>query len=76
MAVWVFDVPHKGDFLFLTLAAFLYVTFATGFGLLVSVFTRSQVAAIFATFLALIAVGSVFFILALIRFRKTIGSMV
>jgi ribosome-dependent ATPase len=52
MAVWVFGVPHKGDFLFLTMAAFLYVTFATGFGLLVSVFTRSQVAAIFATFLA------------------------
>lgn len=52
MAVWVFGVPHKGDFLFLTLAALLYVTFATGFGLLVSVFTRSQVAAIFATFLA------------------------
>jgi len=51
MAVWVFGVPHKGDFLFLTVAALLYVTFATGFGLLVSVFTRSQVAAIFATFL-------------------------
>lgn len=51
MAVWIFGVPHKGDFLFLTLAALLYVTFATGFGLLVSVFTRSQVAAIFATFL-------------------------
>ncbi len=52
MAIWVFGVPHKGDFLFLTMAALLYVTFATGFGLLVSVFTRSQVAAIFATFLA------------------------
>ena len=52
MAVWVFGVPHKGNFLFLTLAALLYVTFATGFGLLVSAFTRSQVAAIFATFLA------------------------
>ncbi len=51
MAVWVFGVPHKGDFLFLTSTALLYVTFATGFGLLVSVFTRSQVAAIFATFL-------------------------
>jgi ribosome-dependent ATPase len=34
MAVWVFGVSHKGDFLFLTMAAFLYVTFATGFGLL------------------------------------------
>jgi ribosome-dependent ATPase len=52
MAVWVFGVPHKGDFLMLSVAALLYVTFATGFGLLVSVFTRSQVAAIFGTFIA------------------------
>lgn len=52
MAVGVFGVPHKGDFLFLSLAALLYVSFATGFGLLASVFTRSQVGAIFATFLA------------------------
>jgi ribosome-dependent ATPase len=52
MTVWIFGVPHKGDFLMLTLAALLYVTFATGFGLLVSVFTRSQVAAIFGTFIA------------------------
>jgi ribosome-dependent ATPase len=48
----VFGVPHKGDFLMLSVAALLYVTFATGFGLLVSVFTRSQVAAIFGTFIA------------------------
>ncbi len=52
LVVWIFGVPHKGDFLFLTLAALLYVTFSTGFGLLVSVFTSSQVAAIFATFVA------------------------
>ncbi len=50
MAVGVFGVPHKGDFLFLSLAALLYVTFSTGFGLLISVFTRTQIAAIFATF--------------------------
>lgn len=52
MAVWIFGVPHKGDFLLLTVAALLYVTFSTGFGLLVSVFTRSQIAAIFTTFIA------------------------
>ena len=52
MTVWVFGVPHKGDFLLLTLAALLYVTFATGYGLLISVFTRSQIAAMFATFVA------------------------
>ena len=51
MAVWVFSVEHKGDFLLFTLSALLYVTFATGFGLLISVFTRSQIAAIFATFI-------------------------
>ncbi|OAI00802.1 multidrug ABC transporter ATP-binding protein [Methylomonas methanica] len=52
MTVWVFGVPLKGDFLLLTLAALLYVTFATGYGLLISVFTRSQIAAMFATFVA------------------------
>ncbi|MDD2737847.1 MAG: ribosome-associated ATPase/putative transporter RbbA [Methylomonas lenta] len=51
MVVWVFGVSHKGEFLFLTLAALLYVIFATGFGMLVSVFTGSQIAAIFITFL-------------------------
>ncbi|MGJ0485834.1 MAG: ribosome-associated ATPase/putative transporter RbbA [Methylomicrobium sp.] len=51
MAVFVFGVPHKGDFLFLTLAALLYVGTCTGLGMLVSVFTRTQVAAIYASFL-------------------------
>jgi ribosome-dependent ATPase len=51
MAVFVFGVPHKGDFLFLTLAALLYVGACTGLGMLVSVFTRTQVAAIYASFL-------------------------
>jgi ribosome-dependent ATPase len=51
LAVFFFGVPHKGDFLFLSLAAWLYVTDATGIGLLISTFTRSQIAAIFATFL-------------------------
>ncbi len=51
LAVFVFGVPHKGNYLFLTLAAVLYVTNATGIGLLISTLTRSQIAAIFATFL-------------------------
>ena len=51
LAVFVFGVPHKGNFIFLTLAAVLYVTNATGIGLLISTLTRSQIAAIFATFL-------------------------
>jgi ribosome-dependent ATPase len=52
LVIFVFGVPHKGDFLLLTVAALLYVTAATGIGLLISAFTRSQMAAIFATFLA------------------------
>jgi ribosome-dependent ATPase len=42
-------VPLKGSFLTLLLAALLYVTCATGLGLLISVFMRSQIAAIFGT---------------------------
>ena len=48
----VFGVPFKGGFVFLTLAALLYITASTGIGLLISTFTKSQIAAIFATFLA------------------------
>jgi ribosome-dependent ATPase len=39
----------KGSFLTLTLAALLYVTIATGLGLLISTFMKSQIAAIFGT---------------------------
>ncbi|MBW4706214.1 ribosome-associated ATPase/putative transporter RbbA [Roseobacter sp. YSTF-M11] len=49
LVVVVLDVPLKGSILALTLGALLYVTAATGFGLLVSTFTRTQVAAVFAT---------------------------
>ena len=49
LSVFVFGVPHKGSFLTLTLAALLYVTIATGLGLLISTFMRSQIAAIFGT---------------------------
>ena len=54
LAVSVFGVPLKGSFLLLTVAALLYVTAATGLGLLISAFTRSQIAAIFATSIATI----------------------
>ena len=49
LSVFVFGVPHKGSFLTLTLAALLYVTIATGLGLLISTFMKSQIAAIFGT---------------------------
>jgi len=48
-AVLLFDVPLKGSLLALTLAALLYVTATTGIGLLVSAFTRTQLAALFGT---------------------------
>ncbi|HDU4778179.1 TPA: ribosome-associated ATPase/putative transporter RbbA, partial [Klebsiella pneumoniae] len=41
LSVFVFGVAHKGSFLTLTLAALLYVTIATGLGLLISTFMKS-----------------------------------
>ena len=50
----LFGVPVKGSLTALTVGALLYVFAATGFGLVVSTFTRTQVAAVFAT--AIIAI--------------------
>lgn len=49
LAVTLFDVPIKGSFFTLLLAAFIYCIIATGIGLLASTFTRSQVAVMFVT---------------------------
>ena len=49
LAVTVFDVPVKGSFLTLTIGALLYIITATGFGLLISTFMQSQIAALFGT---------------------------
>jgi ribosome-dependent ATPase len=49
MAVVVFGVPIKGSFATLALGAFLYLLASTALGLLMSAFTRSQIAALFAT---------------------------
>jgi ribosome-dependent ATPase len=49
LAVSLFGVPLKGSFLALAAAALLYVIAATAFGLLMSAFVRSQVAALFGT---------------------------
>jgi ribosome-dependent ATPase len=48
-AIFAFRVPFTGSFLTLTLAALLYVIIATGLGLVISTFMRSQIAAIFGT---------------------------
>ncbi len=52
IAVLLFDVPFTGSIVALTVGALLYVVLATGLGLLISAFMRSQIAAIFATSLA------------------------
>jgi len=49
MAVGIFGVPLKGSGPMLTLCALLYVAATTAIGLVVATFTRSQVAAVFAT---------------------------
>ncbi len=46
--LFLFEVPLKGDILTLALGALLYVAAATGYGLFISTFTSSQVAAVFA----------------------------
>ena len=46
--LWLFGVPLKGSVVALSLGAVIYVAAATGYGLFISSFTSSQVAAIFA----------------------------
>ncbi|MFC7420107.1 ribosome-associated ATPase/putative transporter RbbA [Iodobacter arcticus] len=46
LAITLFQVPFTGSFITLLVATFLYVTAATGLGLLASTMTNSQVAAI------------------------------
>jgi ribosome-dependent ATPase len=49
LAVFLFDVPVKGSLFALVLGTLLYVAASTGFGQLISTFTRTQVSAVFAT---------------------------
>ncbi len=49
MAIVVFGVPVKGGLLTLTMAAIFFSIFSTGFGLLASSFTSSQIGAMFFT---------------------------
>ena len=54
LAVTLFGVPVKGSFAALAAGALLFVMFSTGFGLVTSTFTRSQIAALFLTIIATI----------------------
>jgi ribosome-dependent ATPase len=49
LAVWLFGVPVRGSLAALVAAALIYVMASTAFGLLMSAFVRSQIAAVFGT---------------------------
>ena len=49
MAMFVFQVPLKGSFLTLFVATLIYVTATTAYGMLISAFARTQIAALFGT---------------------------
>ena len=49
MALFLFQVPLKGSFLALFIGVLLYVTTTTAYGMLISAFARTQIAALFGT---------------------------
>ena len=49
MALFIFEVPLKGSFPLLVLAALIYVTTTTAYGRVISTFTSTQIAALFGT---------------------------
>lgn len=57
MAVVVFSVPLKGSFLAFFAGAILYVIAATNIGLVIATFTRTQVSALFITFIVTMIPG-------------------
>jgi ribosome-dependent ATPase len=52
LALLVFKVPIKGNFITLTLASFFYIFVTTGLGLLMSSFAKTQIAALAGTAIA------------------------
>jgi ribosome-dependent ATPase len=49
MAIFIFDVPLKGSFLALFAGTVIYVFTTTGYGMLISTFCTTQIAALFGT---------------------------
>jgi ribosome-dependent ATPase len=49
MALFVFQVPLRGSFPILLIGVLIYVTAMTAYGMLISVFTNTQIAALFGT---------------------------
>lgn len=60
LSLYVFDVRFVGDPLVLSVAALLYITASVGFGLLISVFSTTQVAAMLVTFIGLMTPSILF----------------
>lgn len=60
LCLFVFHVRFVGNPLVLTAAALLYITTCVGFGLVISVFCTTQVAAMLVTFLALMTPSMLF----------------
>jgi len=60
MSVWLFDVRFVGSFFVLTIAALLYITCCVGLGLVISVLSRTQVAAMLVTFIGLMTPSMLF----------------
>ena len=57
VAIYLFGVPVRGSFAALLAGTFIYVGAATAFGLLVSCFTSTQIAAIFTTTILTLVIG-------------------
>jgi ABC-2 type transport system permease protein len=60
LSIAIFHVRFVGSFLVLTLAALLYIACCIGLGLVISVFCRTQVAAMLVTFVALMTPSMLF----------------
>jgi ABC-2 type transport system permease protein len=60
LSVFVFQVRFVGNMAVLTVAALLYITACIGFGLVISVFCTTQVAAMLVTFIALMTPSMLF----------------
>ncbi len=60
MALFVFAVPLKGSFATLLLGVLIYVTAMTAYGMLISAFTSTQIAALFGTAILTILPASQF----------------
>jgi ribosome-dependent ATPase len=57
LAIYLFDVPVKGSLAALLAGVFVYIGAATAFGLLISCFTSTQIAAIFTTTILTMVIG-------------------